>query len=138
MKKIVIILFSLSFLFLFTGCEKKETYLKDLSFSELQNKINSKDEFFFVVTQDGCSHCENFLPIFEETLNEVKVTGYNFNLTKLSDEENKKFDELFKVDGTPTTIFVKDGSEVSLLQRINGEASKDKVIQKLKNNGYVK
>ncbi len=135
--KYLVLVFSI--LILFTGCEQNSNgYLKDLSFKELQNKIDNKEEFFFVVTQDGCSHCENFLPVLEKVLNEYKVVGYNLNTTNMSEDENKKFDELFDVGGTPTTIFIKDGTEVSLLQRINGETTDTKLIQRLKNNGYIK
>jgi thioredoxin-related protein len=74
----------------------------------------------------------------EKVLNDKKVVGYNLNTSKFSEEQNKEFDEKYGVTGTPTTIFIKDGEEVSLLQRINGEADSDKVIRKLQNNGYIK
>ena len=141
--KYIILLFT--FCILLTGCNKNDSYLKDLSFKELNNKLNNKEEFFFVVTQDGCSHCENFIPILEETLNKNKVIGYNLNMTKLSDKEKEEFDKVFveilppdESFGTPTTIFIKDGKESSIMQRIEGEASEEKIEQKLKNNGYIK
>ena len=137
MKKMKIFLIFAFILLLLSGCSNK-SYLKDLSFSELNKKLEAKEEFFFVVTQDGCSHCESFVPVLEKTLNSKKITGYNFNISKLSESDNKKFEELFKIEGTPTTIFIKDGKEVSLLQRIYGEASEEQIIQKLKNNNYIK
>ena len=131
-------LFVICCLFLFfTGCEKNDSYLKELSYKELNDKIEAKEKFFFMITQDGCSHCENFIPVVEKVLNDKKVVGYNFNLSNLSDSDRDEFDKLFDVDGTPTTIFIENGTEVSLLQRINGEATEDKLIQKLKNNGYL-
>jgi predicted bacteriocin transport accessory protein len=139
MKKMKIVVLLLFAILIFSGCSKSnDSYLKDLSFNELKEKLNNKDEFFFVVTQDGCSHCESFIPVLESTLNKEKIVGYNFNLSKLSEDDNKKFEELFKIDGTPTTIFIKDGQEISILQRIYGEASEEQIIQKLKNNGYIK
>ena len=128
----------LGVLFLFSGCSSSSSYLKDLSYSDLNKKIESKEEFFFVATQDGCSHCESYIPTLTKVLNDNKVVGYNFNLTKLSEEEREKFDELFKIDGTPTTIFMKDGEEVSLLQRIYGNAEESQILVKLKNNNYIK
>ena len=122
---------------LLVGCENKNDYLKNLSYKELNEKLENKEEFFFVVTQDGCSHCEEFVPVLKEVLNENKIIGYNFNLTRLSEEEKTSFDELFAVDGTPTTIFIKDGKEVSIMQRIVGGLSSDKLVQKLKNSGYI-
>ena len=139
MKKLFVCILAITCLFMVTGCtNKSDSYLKDLSYEELNKKLSDKETFFFVVTQDGCSHCENFLPVLENVLNDKKVIGYNLNTSKLSEEQNKEFDEKYNVTGTPTTIFIKDGEEVSLLHRINGEADSDKVIRKLQNNGYIK
>ena len=139
MKKLIIIILAVTCLFTVTGCtSKSDSYLKELSYEELNKKLSSKETFFFVVTQDGCSHCENFIPVMEKVLNDKKVVGYNLNTSKFSEEQNKEFDEKYGVTGTPTTIFIKDGEEVSLLQRINGEADSEKVIRKLQNNGYIK
>ena len=137
MKKIKVLILLLFSVLLLSGCSN-DSYLKDLSFSELKNKIEAKEEFFFVVTQDGCSHCEAYVPVLTKTLNKYKITGYNLNLSKLSESDNKEFEELFKTEGTPTTIFVKDGNEISILQRIYGEATEDQIVQKLKNNNYIK
>ena len=134
MKKIKVLILLLFSVLLLSGCSN-DSYLKDLSFSELKNKIEAKEEFFFVVTQDGCSHCEAYVPVLTKTLNKYKITGYNLNLSKLSESDNKEFEELFKTEGTPTTIFVKDGNEISILQRIYGEATEDQIV---KNNNYIK
>ena len=132
------ILILIGLLLLLVGCTNSNSNLKDLSYSDLNKKLESKEEFFFVVTQDGCSHCENFIPVLTKTLNSQKVIGYNLNLSKLSSEEKSKFDEAFNIEGTPTTIFIKDGKELSIMQRIVGSLDKDKLIQKFKNNGYIK
>ena len=139
MKKLFVCILAITCLFMVTGCtNKSESYLKDLSYEELNKKLSDKETFFFVVTQDGCSHCENFLPVLENLLNDKKVIGYNLNTSKLSEEQNKEFDEKYNVTGTPTTIFIKDGKEVSILQRLVGNVSKDKLISKLETNNYIK
>ncbi len=138
MKKFNFFVLIVGLLFFMVGCSDNKDYLKDISFKELTNKIEAKEEFFFVATQDGCAHCEKYIPTLKNVLNNHKVVGYNLNLSTLSSEENKKFDELFKITGTPTTVFIKDGTEVSLLQRITGNASEDQIVAKLKNNNYIK
>ena len=55
----------------------------------------------------------------------------------MTEEEDKEFSKEFKVTGTPNTIFITEGQELSILQRIVGNASKQKIISKLKNNGYI-
>ena len=138
MKYLKIIVLAVAFLFLLTGCETKENYLKNINLKELNEKLDNEEEFFFVVTQDGCSHCEEFLPVLKEVLNENKIIGYDFNLTRLSESDKDSFYEMFDIEGTPTTIFIKDGKELSIMQRIVGGLDKDKLIQKFKNNGYIK
>ena len=136
MKKIKLIVLSLLLLITFTGCGKSN--VKDLSYSKFKDKIKNEDTFFFVVVRDGCSYCEKFLPILEEVTNEYDITGYKINIAKMSEEEYKEFDSIYDVDGTPTTIFIENGKETSLLQRIDGYVGKEKLISKLENTGYIK
>ena len=55
----------------------------------------------------------------------------------LSEEERTQFKEYFSYDATPTTIFVKDGVEATSANRINGNVSEEKIISKLKSNGFI-
>ena len=126
----------LGIIVLLTGCSN--SYLKELDFNELNNKVKNKESFFFVIVQDGCSHCASFTPKLEAVLDEYKITGYKLNLTKLTETQRDELSKLFSYDGTPTTIFVKNGEEESVMQRINGNQPKEKIIGKLKSNGYIK
>ena len=136
MKSIKKILLVVLFVFLLSGCGKNN--LKELSFSEFKTKLNNKDTFFVEIVQDGCSHCHNFTPVLKEVLNEYDVVGYQLNMSNLSEEEMEEFDSMYTVTGTPTTIFIKNGVETSIMSRINGEVTKDKIISKLKQNEYIK
>ena len=136
MKKMSLLLL-LAFFLLLTGCGSN-SYLKELQYNDFKNKISNKETFFFVIVQDGCSHCASFTPKLEAVLDEYKVNGYKINLSKLSDTQKEELNGLFSFDGTPTTVFVKDGEEESLMQRINGDQPKEKIISKLKANGYIK
>ena len=111
--------------------------LKSISYNKLIDKLKDKDTFFFVVIRDGCEHCEKFVPKIEDVLSEYNLSGYKLNYSDLDEEEDKKFYSKFGVDGTPTTIFIKEGREVSMLQRIEGNVSKEKIIDKLIINGYI-
>ena len=135
MNKIKYLLLVLLVGVIFTGCGKNN--LKTISFNELNKKLENGESFFFEVVQDGCSHCANFTPKLKEVLNEYDVIGYQLNLTDLTEENYKTFNSMFDVDGTPTTIFIVNGKEVSLLQRIDGDVSKEKIISKLKTNKYI-
>lgn len=136
MKKIKNIIIVFLVLFMFSGCGKNN--LVKLSYKEFKNKLNSKDSFFVEIVQDGCSHCAEFTPKLKEVLNDYDVKGYQLNLTYLDEDDYEDFSNSYSVSGTPTIIFITNGQETSLLQRINGNVSVDKLVSKLKSNGYIK
>lgn len=139
MKKFKILSFFLILILIFTGCSLKKEFLIEISYKELIQKIENQETFFFTAMQDGCSHCEEFLPKFEEILKENEIKGYKLNFTKLTDEEEKEFGSKFGSSiGTPTTIFITEGKEETQLTRIVGNQSKTKVIEKLKSMKYIK
>jgi len=50
----------------------------------------------------------------------------------------EKFNKLISFDGgTPVTIFIKNGEEKTTATRIEGDVSTDKIIDKLKKNGFI-
>lgn len=121
-----------------TACSLKNEYLKDISYNELTKKMENGDTFFFTVVQDGCSHCKEFTPKFEEILKEYNITAYKLNFTNLSEDDDKLFEEKFGSSiGTPTTIFIVNGKEQSQLTRLVGNLSKAKIIEKLKTMNYI-
>lgn len=139
MKKFRIITLMLFLTFIFVGCGKENgNYLKDLTYSDFHKKVENAETFFVVLVQDGCPHCEEFAPKLEEILTEYEVVGYKLNVSTLTEEEYNAFSLKFGDNGTPTTIFLTEGKEISKMQRISGNASKSKVISKLKGNGYIK
>ena len=136
MKKIKNILLICLLVILCTSC--KSSNLKSLSLNELNKKLDNKETFFFVIIQDGCQHCEKFVPVVEDVLDEYNLVGYKINITDLSEEDDEALFAMYGVNSTPTTIFIKDGKELSILQRIEGSVSSEKLINKLKANNYIK
>lgn len=122
---------------LFCSACGSSSNLKSLSYSEFKDKIENKETFFFVVIRDGCTYCESFEPKMEEVVNEYDIIGYTLNVSDMSDSEYQEFIKEYNIDGTPQTIFITEGHEVSLLQRIDGNVSKEKIISKLKSNNYI-
>lgn len=136
MKYIKKIIFLFILIILCTSCGSSN--LKSISYSELNKKLENKETFFFVTIKDGCQHCEKYVPKLEEILDEYDIVGYKINYSDLSSEDDEAFYNKFGINSTPTTVFIKDGVEVSILQRIEGNVSKDKIISKLKVNNYIK
>lgn len=137
MKKIKLLILFLFVGFLFTGCGSSSN-LKSISYSELKDKLESKEKFFFIVIRDGCTFCESFVPKVEDVLDEYDIVGYKLNISDMSEKEYNEFDEIWDVSGTPTTIFIEDGLEISIMQRIDGSVSKEVFITKLEQNNYIK
>lgn len=137
MKKLKFLSLLLLFVLILTGCNKENKYLVEISYKEFNKMVENKETFFVEVMQDGCQYCELFTPKLEEVLMENQVTGYKLNLSKLTEEEYKEFSLNYGDDGTPTTIFLTEGKEISKMQRITGNVSKTKIVSKLKGNGYI-
>ena len=125
--------------FLLVGCGKTTEYLNNITYKELNKKISNKDSFVLEVVQTGCSNCTKFTPKFKSVLESNKVVAYSINLTELTESDATSFINDFKVEGTPTVIFFKDGKETSTMDRLSGaNVSKDVIEAKLKKTGFIK
>lgn len=118
----------------FTDSEDK--YIKEISLSELTEKIEKKDSFILFIKQTDCSHCKSFTPKFVSALKENNLTSYALNITNLSEEDMKEYKKMFDVEGTPTVLFYKDGNKN--IVRIDGDQDKDAIVSKFKAVDFVK
>ncbi len=113
-------------------------YLKEISYTELEKKIEAKDDFILVFSRTTCSHCAEFKPVLASTLAEYKITAYVVELDELTDAENAKLKDIANVSGTPTTIFMQKGEETTTASRLVGSNhSKEDIVKKLKAFGYI-
>lgn len=127
---------------LLVGCENKEDsneskYLVEVNYSTFTSMVDNGDSFILEVVQTGCSNCTAFTPKFESVLEEYEITAYSLNLSDITDLEKDDFLNQYEVSGTPTVMFFKDGKETSTMKRLTGNQDKEKIISKLKSNGYI-
>lgn len=141
---ILIIIVVVLFIVVFSFNSKSGDYLKEISYSELIDKLDKKETFILYLKQDECSHCAEFTPVFERVLQANEVHAYYLRLNILNDEQIKRDDDSSTIEeanititGTPTVVFIKDGKE-STMNRIVGSVEQDVVLRKLKNTGYIK
>lgn len=136
---VVILVVLICTLAIIIGIKNSKSYqsIEEINLTTLKDKINNKDKFVLVVTQTGCSHCTAYLPVLEEIGEEYRLKFYDINITNLADEEKTEFNSLVRISGTPTTIFYTDGEEQSTSTRLVGEKTKDKIITRLKSEGYI-
>ena len=120
--------------------DKKELdkHLVEISVKELKEKIDNKDTFILVVTKTDCSHCEAFKPVLKDVYKEYNITGYEINTANIAKEDENLYTDLVpNIEGTPTTVFFKNGEEITVSNRIKGEVKRDKVVNRLKSLGYI-
>ena len=140
-KKIAIMLFVFSLIVLlivFTNWNKNNEYLKDVTYSKLKTKLKIKKVLFCILEIEFCSYCKLFEPKLRAVANEYKLVIYKIDTATMTTDENQEFKGLVGSVGTPTVVFFYDGVESGTSNRMNGNISKDKIIDKLKINDYIK
>lgn len=139
---IILIVGSLSAL-IFAGVKlyqnkvNQDKHLVNLSFNDLQEKINNKETFILVITQTTCSHCQEYKPILKKVLADYDIYAYEIEQDTLTQDERKELEHIASISGTPTTIFIIDGQEKSTTNRLIGPAEETKIINRFKAMGYI-
>lgn len=112
-------------------------YYKELSYTEFFNKWHNKDSFILVIKQNNCNYCESYMPKIKEISNEYKIKTYYINSSKFTAEESSAFSNFINYSGTPTTVFIVNGEEPTTSNRIDGNSTKDNIINKLRSLKYI-
>ena len=112
-------------------------HLIKLEYDEVMEKIENKESFILVVSQTTCPHCSEYKPVISKVLKDNDLIAYYVEFDTFSDDEKKEFNSIINFDSTPMTVFLKNGEESTVANRINGDASKDKIEKKLKSNGFI-
>lgn len=135
MKKIIIVMLIMSS-FLFIGCSNDKD-LKEISYDDLRNKIESKESFVLYVGSSSCSHCAEFRPKLEKVINKYKLDVYYVNMANLS--EAKYNSVMKKVDGkgTPITVYIEKG-KTKISPKIDGAGDEDMIINFFKDLKLIK
>lgn len=121
-------------IFITTGCSSN---LERVTYSEFEDMIKEEKTFILEVSQDNCSHCEEFTPRFKTILDKYDIKAYNLNISYISDSDYNKFSSKYNFEGTPTTMFFKRGKELTN-SRIDGALPDKNVLSVLKRQGYIK
>ncbi len=113
--------------------------LKEISYSEYNELVENDSKFILLIVREGCTYCESFEPIIEETSIEKNIPVYMVDIATFSEDEMSKFYEsnrfLSKGEwGTPTTL-VLQGDQV--IDSLEGLTEKDKLIEFLDENVQV-
>ncbi len=109
-----------------------------LSYDEIMEKIDNKESFILCISRTTCSHCNVYKPKLRKVANKYDIKIYYTDVDKYSKNDLKDFNSKISFDGgTPTTLFIKDGKEKTTATRIEGDVSIEKIVDKLKKNGFI-
>lgn len=112
--------------------------LKELSVEDVIEKVSNKDTFVLCISRTDCAHCKSFKPKLKNVSKKYGVKIYYIDIDKYSDEEQNEFVKYVSFDkSTPVTAFIKNGEETTASNRIFGNVSTDKIIEKFKKNGFI-
>lgn len=116
---------------------KKDYFIK-LNYEEFFNKWENDDTFALVISKSKCPYCELYTPKIEKISQKYKLNIYYIEVDSFTADESSAFSNLIPYSGTPTTVFIKNGEELSKATRINGNTNEEKIINKFKANEFIK
>lgn len=141
MKKRTILLFSICFIILvgalIINYFFNKSYFQEIKYADVIEKINNKESFVLVLSQTYCEHCASYKPKVKKVANNEKIMIYYLEVDLLNDKERNEFKNYINYSSTPLTIFIVSGEEKTAATRIVGDASEEKILKKLKSNGYI-
>ena len=124
---------------IFITCGCSNIKIKEINYNEFNDLIKNNESFILYIGSASCHNCTEFSPRFEEVIKENNIENvYYIDLDALNDDDRKNFNKTINVTGTPTVVFIDNGEEESSFNRINGSVSKEKIVQRLKANNYIK
>mgnify|MGYP005777295097 FL=1 len=133
---IVILVLLLAFLIINKAISKGN--LVELTYDEFVQKIDNEESFVLCISLTTCSHCATYKPKLESVANDYGIDLYYIDIDKYSEEEQDEFEKIINFnDSTPTTVFLKNGKETTASNRINGDVSTSRIIDKLKSNDFI-
>ena len=136
---IIIFIIIVSSLLIINILNPKKGQLVAINYKEYKNKINKKDSFILVVSASTCSHCAEYKPKLIKIASKNNINIYYIDYDLESSKDQKEFLDNNKLNGsTPITLFIKNGKQTSLFDRIEGDVSQETAIEKFKKMGFIK
>ena len=132
MKKILTVLI---LLLAVSGCSRN---LSKLNLEKLNKKLDNKETFILYLTDesDSSNTLKNTLT---SVLKDNNINAFYLNTDKLSSTDQDELKKTIAYEDSNIIIFIKDGSENTVLARITDNyISKKKLTEELKVQGYIK
>ena len=124
----------------FGNAEKKEftiDFLTPISMEEILEKVEKKENFLLLSSQDNCKICDEYYQNLNDFLKEENKTGYFLNIENINwkEENTKKFQELNPnikdhIKYTPYIMYFENGN---LKSELVGKKEKQEIENFIKN-----
>jgi thiol-disulfide isomerase/thioredoxin len=114
-----------------------KNYFTEIKYNSLIEKIENKEDLIVLISQTTCGHCTSYKPKLEDMANKHKIEIHYIDVDLLDEDEYNNLVKYINFSSTPVTVFLKNGEEKTAVNRINGDASRDKIERKLKSNGFI-
>lgn len=138
MKKIVLLLGCLLLCFV-SGCSNQKIQgYNELTFEEFNQKKENGDTFPLVIGSETCSACATYKVVMKQFIEDYQVEVFYIDLSSLDDNQYNELITEISFSGTPTTVFYENGNLTSFFNRIDKAVSIDKVVEKFKENNYIR
>jgi len=112
--------------------------LIELDVNDVIEKINNEESFVLCISQTTCTHCASYKPKLEKISNNYDIEIFYIDIDKYEQDEINEFKKYISFDGsTPVTAFIKDGEETTASNRIFGDSSYSKIVDKLEKFGFI-
>ncbi len=136
---LIIAIILIAFILIATLGNTNKANLINLTYKQVEEKIANKDSFILVISQSTCTHCATYKPKLEKISKDYEIDIFDIDYDLENKEVQKEFLEEFNLDGsTPITIFIKDGKQTNLFDRLEGDLPENQVIEKFKEMGFIK
>ncbi len=140
MKKtwIIISILGISLIFgtiIYFLAKPEENHIIKLTGSELKEKMDNKETFILLISQENCIHCKEYKPVLERVLKEYNKTAYEIIWQDIRNVE--ELNKIFNISGTPTTVFINDGVEKTTINRLVGPFNYNELVEKLKDRNFI-
>ena len=91
----------------------------------VKEKIESKESFLIIITNEECTYCDELYEILNEYEPNQKVTIYDLSFKDFSYDREEVKDVFPSFVGTPNILYVEDGTIISQYDNMEGNLTID-------------
>lgn len=120
------------------ACKKKLTTYEEITYAQFQEKTKNKESFILFIGSNKCTACDSYKVTLNKIIKDYQVKVYYIDIAKFDINEQSEFLSTIHFSVTPTTVFITDGEEKTVYNRIIGATPYSKIEKAFEKTGYIK